>query len=179
MYLLLPPWYPCVYSDVGGNLVVVPVLGGEFSAHFYNTFWFTYLKVTRCLQQSGRLFWCNVSWTQPIEILLVSPSCKSTQLCGFTSPTLSHKFTQLWGYDILPPLYSSTQCCGMGIFNSLCYGPFSYYPPFQFDGFINHMIFWMGGLVAPDVQYSIFPPTLYSWLYCPPTPTIIFLILYS
>ena len=81
--LLLPLLFLRLYSVVWHILLVVSVVGGEFSAHSCNSCHLSCLEVTRGLGQNGRNFWCNKGATQPIGIFLPPPSRNSMQLCGF------------------------------------------------------------------------------------------------
>jgi len=69
-------------------LFIVLVVGGEFSAHSCTSCRLSCVEVTRGLGENGRNFLCNMGATQPIGIFLPPPS---------------HKFTQLCGFNILPP----------------------------------------------------------------------------
>jgi len=91
--LLLPLLFLCFYSVVWNILLIISVVGGEFSAHSCNSCRLSCLEVTRGLGENGSNFWFNMGATQPIGIFLPPPSCNSTQLCRF---------------DILPPSHNST-----------------------------------------------------------------------
>jgi len=124
--------FPCLYPAVGYISLVVPVLGGEFSAHFCNSHCLSCLEVTKGLGENGTNFFCHMGATQPIGIFLPTPSCKSMQLCGF---------------DILP------------LFNSFCCSPVNGSPPFPSSSplflpprSIFPIVVWMCGLPAPDMR---------------------------
>ena len=96
----LPLLFLRLYSVVCDILLVVPVLGGEFSAHSCNSCHLSCLEVTRGLGENGRNFSCNVGATLPIGIVLPPPSHESTQFCGFAIfPTL---FVMVHAMDLLP-----------------------------------------------------------------------------
>ena len=95
----LPLLFVRSYSVVWQNLLVVPALGGEFSAHSCNSCRLSCLEVTRGLGENGRNFLCNVGATQPIGIFLSPPSRKSTQLCGFA--IFSTLFVMVHAIDLL------------------------------------------------------------------------------
>ena len=93
--LLLPLLFLRLYSVVWHILLVVSVVGGEFSAHSCNSCRLSCLEVTRGLGENGRNFWCNMGATQPIGIFLPPPSRDSTQLCGFDILPLSRNSTSI------------------------------------------------------------------------------------
>jgi len=161
----LPLLIFCLYSEVWHILLVVPVVGDDFSAHSCYSCRLFCFQVTRGLGENGRNFSCNVGATQLIRIFLPPPFCKSTQLCGF---------------DILPPSRNANQLCGFGTFNSFRHGPCNGSPIFPPDSppflpppSVFPIIVWMGGLLALDVQRSIYPLVPYSPPYPPPVPTIV------
>jgi len=161
----LPLLFLRMYSVVWHILLLVPVVGGEFSAHSCKSCCIPCLEVTRGLGENGRNFQCNVGATQPIQIFLPPPSRKSTQLYIF---------------NILPSFHNSTKLCGFGIFNSFCHGPCNgsdhfppSSPPFLPPPSVFPIIVWTGDLPARHVQRSTYRLVLYSPPYPPPIPMIV------
>ena len=127
-----------LYSVVWHAMLVVPALGGEFSAHSCNSYHLSCLEATWGLEENGRKFLYNVCATQPIRICLPPPFCKSMQL---------------WGFDILPLSRNSTQLRGCGMFNSFRYGPCNGSPPFP---------------TSSPLSFSLhrYFPSLFGWVVC-------------
>ena len=125
--------FPRLYLAVALILLVVPVLGGEFSANSCDSRRLSCLEVTRGLGQNGRNFSCNVGAPQLIGIFVTPPSCESTQLCGFA--------------------ISSTLLVMVHAMNLL---PSPHLPPIHLLPSIIPIIGRMGGRPARDVQHSSF-----------------------
>jgi len=123
--LLLPLLFTHLYSVVCHILLVVSVVGGEFSAHSCHSCHLSCLEVTRGFGENGRNFGCNMGATQPIGIFLPPPSRNSTQLCGFDILPLSRNSTSIvwlrylqlflsWSMQwisSLPPLFPLYRSC--------------------------------------------------------------------
>jgi hypothetical protein len=138
--LTLPLLFLRLYSVVWRIMLIVPVVGGEVSAHSCNSCRLSCLEVTRGLWENGGNHLYNVGATQPIGIFLPPPSRKSMQLCRFGS---------------LPPFRHSTQLCGFDICNAFRHGPCNGSPPFpaaspppsfplhpSFPSLIGRMVCW-------------------------------------
>jgi len=154
-----------MYSVVLHSLLVIPVVGGEFSAHSCNSYCLSCLEVTSEFRENGMNFQCNVGATQPLRIDPLPPS---------------RKFTQLGGCNIFHASRDSTRLCGCRILNSFCYGPCigcPHSPPstplFLPPPSVFPIIVWTGGLPAPAVQCSTYPLDSDSLPYPPPVPIII------
>jgi len=137
--------FPHLYSAVGHILVVIPVLGGQFSAHSCNSHDLYFLAVTPGSGKNGRNFSCNMGATQPIRIFHPLPSHKSTQLCGFA--IFSTHVIMLHAVDLLPS---------------------SLPPPFHLPPSVFFIIVWMGGQPALNVWHSMHPVAVSSHqILCP------------
>lgn len=99
----LPLLCPQLYLAVGHILLVVAVLGGESSADFCDRRRLSCFEVLRGLGENDWNCSGNMGAILPIEIFLPPPFPKSTQLYGF---------------DILPPVWKCPQLCCFSILNS-------------------------------------------------------------
>ena len=115
---LLPLLFLRLYLVDWHILLVVSVVGGQFSAHSCNSCRVSCLEVTRGLGENGWNFCCNMGATQPIGIFLPPPSRNSMQLCGI---------------DILPLSLNSASIVWLQylqLFSSWCIQCISSFPPF-------------------------------------------------
>jgi hypothetical protein len=111
---------------VANILIIIPDSGGVFCAHHWNWCLSTYPQGTRGLGEHSKNSWCNMGATQPIGIIVLTPSSKSTQMGGFNNLPPSSNSTHLYSFVILNcfhycplnrsphfPLFSLhlSQCC--------------------------------------------------------------------
>jgi len=140
-----------LYSVVWLILLIVSVVGGEYSAHSCDSCRLSCVEVTRGWGENGRNFWCNMGATQPIGIFLPPSSRNFTPFCGFA--IFWNLFVMVHAMELL----------------ASCLLPTSSLPPQS----IFPIIVWMDGLPGPDVLCSTYPLVSYSPPYPPPVPIII------
>lgn len=127
--------FALIYLAVVNNMLIISVVGGEYSTHSCSRCELFYLQVTRGLGETGSNFLCNMDTTQPIEILLP------------------------------PQSYQTTQLCAVDIFYTIYYGPFNRSPPFPLQSSptaIIPLIAFAGGPPAQDALHFVYPPAFYS-----------------
>ena len=160
--LLLPLVFPFCYLAVGHNILVNPVLSGEFSSHFCNCYRLKYLEVTRGLGENGWNFQRNEGVIRPIRIFLPLHLANSGNLV--VAIVSHHLATPL---NCMPSV-SWTLFIMVHAMDLLL-------PPSS--PLIFPIIGWTGSLPVPDVGCSIYPLALYTPPYPLPVPMIISLCL--
>jgi hypothetical protein len=86
-----------LYSVDWHILLVVSVVGGEFSAHSCNSCHLSCLEVTRGLGENGRNFWCNIiskkyfrpGGMAPSEWMRSVRAVRDTPMADYSAPGLN------------------------------------------------------------------------------------------
>lgn len=90
-FSLFPLVFPQWSLAAGYNMIQVLVLGMEFSSHFSESPYLSYVMVARGLGENGRNGQCNICATQPKGRFCPPPSYKINKIVSVQySPSISH-----------------------------------------------------------------------------------------